>query len=141
MTEKSASIVLRQKGNLLCYINERTLPWLVWLSWLEHCPVNREVTGLMLYQKTYLGCSLVPSWGVWERQLVSVSLSHNDVSLPLSPSLPLSLRSVSMSSGEDMDGWVGGWMDGWMDRRMDSVRAGLHCCLIQRFTISSGLQL
>ena len=28
-------------------------------------------------------------------------LFHVDVSLPLSPSLPLSLKSISMSSGED----------------------------------------
>ena len=38
----------------------------------------------------------VPSWDVCERQLIHVSLSHRC----FSPSLPLSLKSVSMSSGE-----------------------------------------
>ena len=40
-------------------------------------------------------------YGMYVRGSRSMFLSHIDVSLPLSPSLPLSLNSVSMSSGED----------------------------------------
>ena len=66
----------------------------MWLSWLEHHPINQKVVGLIPGQGTYLGCTFVPQLGTWERQL-------SDVSLPLSLlPLPLSLKSISMSSGK-----------------------------------------
>ena len=73
------------------------LPWPVWLGWLEHHPVNWKILGLIP----------TPGLQVWSPVRVcmrgnqSMFLSHIDVSLPLSPSLPLSLKSISMSSGED----------------------------------------
>ena len=43
----------------------------------------------------------VPGWGVCEKQYIDVSLSHRCLSLSLYPSLPLSLKAISMSSGEE----------------------------------------
>ena len=46
-------------------IKENRLAWVprpVWLSWLEHYPVNREVAGL------------IPGWCTYERQPTDVSL-------------------------------------------------------------------
>ena len=43
----------------------------VWLSWLEHYPVQQKVVGL------------VPGWGAYRRQLIHVSLSHWCLSLSL----------------------------------------------------------
>ena len=53
-----------------------------WLSWLEHCTVYQKVVSSIPGQDTYLG--LIPSWGVFRRQLIDVLFS---LSLP-SP-LPL----------------------------------------------------
>ena len=50
-------------------------------------PANRKVVGLIPSQGTCLGCRFSPSWVVYKRQLI-------DVSLPLSSSLPLSLESI-----------------------------------------------
>ena len=33
------------------------------VSWLEHCPVDQRVAGLIPSQDTYLGCRLCPSLG------------------------------------------------------------------------------
>ena len=62
------------------FFKKTFLPWLVWLSWLEHPPINQTVVGL------------VPIWGMCERQPIYLSLS-----LSLPPSLPLSLKSISMT--------------------------------------------
>ena len=40
--------------------NDTEEPWLVWLSWLEHCPVNQKFAGLMPGQGTCLGCGFGP---------------------------------------------------------------------------------
>ena len=55
-------------------------------QWIEFWPVNQRVTSSIPSQDTYLGCRPGPQLGVCERQ------PHIDVSLPLSPSLPLSLK-------------------------------------------------
>ena len=47
------------------------------------------------------GAGSVPSSGSYKRQPIHVSLSHQCFSLSLSPSLPLSLKLISMSSDED----------------------------------------
>ena len=63
------------------------LPWLVWLDGLSVGPANKKVTDLISHgQGTRLGCGPGPWLGVYERQLM-------DVSLPpfLSP-FPLSLK-------------------------------------------------
>ena len=39
-------------------------PWLVWLSWLEHCPIHKKVGGLISHQGICLGCRLDPMVGV-----------------------------------------------------------------------------
>ena len=49
-------------------------PWLVWLVWVECCPVNQKVAGSIPSKDTCLGCGSAP----W---LIHVSLSS---SLPLS---------------------------------------------------------
>ena len=67
-------------------LNDWAEPWLVWLSWLEHHPADQKVTGLIPDQGGF-----GPGWGTYERQLI-------DVSLPLSPSLLLSLKISGVSS-------------------------------------------
>ena len=56
-------------------------------------PVNQKVTTSIPGQGTCLGCRFAPL-GTYERQLI-------DVSLLLSPFLPLPLKSISMSLSED----------------------------------------
>ena len=58
------------------------MPLLAWLSWLEHCPVNQKVTGLIPGQGTYLGGGFSSGQGGTEREPIDVSLPHH-VSLPL----------------------------------------------------------
>ena len=70
------------------------LPWPTWLSSLEHHPTNGRVTSLTPIQGPRLGCGLVPV-RVCMRCNRSMFLFHFDVSLPLS------LKSISMPSGED----------------------------------------
>ena len=66
----------------------RKKPWLVWLSWLEHCPIHQKVGGSIPSQGTYLGCvGSVSGQGAYVRQAL-MFLSHTDVSL----SLPFSLK-------------------------------------------------
>ena len=82
---------------IFLYINAHKIyisrPWLVWLSWLEHCPINWNVTGLIPSQGTCPGCHFSPQPGhVWEGNH-SMTISHIDVSVSLCfspPSLPLS---------------------------------------------------
>ena len=66
-------------------------PWPLWLSWLEHCPVDQKVTDLIPDQGTY------PHYG-FDSQSMCVRkssqfmfLSQIHVSLSLSFSLPLPL--------------------------------------------------
>ena len=40
---------------------------LVWLSWLESCPVHQNVAGLISQQGTSLGCGFCSKLGrIWE---------------------------------------------------------------------------
>ena len=55
-------------------------------SWIECQPANQRAAGSIPSQGTCLGCGPGPQLGVHERQ------PHIDVSLSLSPSLPLSLK-------------------------------------------------
>ena len=55
-------------------------------QWIEHSSVNPNVAGLIPTQDTCLCCRPGSQLGVYERQ------PHIDVSLSLSPSLPLSLK-------------------------------------------------
>ena len=55
---------------------------------------DRKILGLIPGQGTYLGVGPVP-YSVYSRQPINVSLSHQCLSLPLSPSLR------AMSSGKD----------------------------------------
>ena len=59
-------------------------PWPVWLSWLEHRPINWKVAVSIASQGTCLGCGFVPSHGVRGNQSLFLGIR---VSLPLSPSL------------------------------------------------------
>ena len=79
----------------------QTQPRLMWPRWLENHLADWKVASLIPSQGTCLGCEYGP-WSrcVWEAP-DQCFLSHIDVSLPLSPSSPLSLRSISMSLGED----------------------------------------
>ena len=60
-------------------------------QWSERWPANQKVTSSI--QGTRLGCGPGPGWGTRERQPVNVSLTRIHVSLPLSPSLTLSLKN------------------------------------------------
>ena len=55
-------------------------------QWIEGWPANQRVTGWILSQGTCLGFGQGPQEGALKRQ------PHIDVSLPLSPSLLLSLK-------------------------------------------------
>ena len=75
--------------------------WLGWLSWLEHRPVNQKVADSTPGQGTCLGCGFSPWSGcVWEATNPCFCLNRCFSSF-LSPSLPLSLKSISMFSNED----------------------------------------
>ena len=70
-------------------------PWPMWLGWLKHCPLNPKVTGAIAGQGTSLGCRFSPQMGHVQEA------TDGCFSPSLCPSLPLSLKSVSMSLGED----------------------------------------
>ena len=67
-------------------------PWLVWLSWLKHCPTPKG-WGLHFWSGhiTRLQGS-IPGWGMHGTQSISLSLC---LSLPL-PSLHFSLKSINI---------------------------------------------
>ena len=58
------------------------------LGWVaqsvEHCPVHQKFVDLIPTQGTYLGGGFKPWLGVYGRQLIDVSLSHQCLSLSLS---------------------------------------------------------
>ena len=63
------------------------------VSWLEHCPVDQRVAGLIPSQDTYLGCRLYPSLGHMQGRTANWhSLWHQcfslSLSLSVSPSSP-----------------------------------------------------
>ena len=67
----------------------------MWFSLLECCPGHQKVGGSIPSQGTYLGCRFDLLLGhVWE--VADVSFSHGCFSLSLSPSLPLSLKSINI---------------------------------------------
>ena len=73
----------------------------MWLSWLEHCPINRKVAGPIPWSGNMSRLqvrSLVREHSEGNQLML---LSRISVSLPLSPSLPLSLKSINMLLGED----------------------------------------
>ena len=79
------------------YFKENKETWVVRLSWLEHHPINRKVAGLIPGQGTYWGFKVGPWSGcIWEATDRCFPLSHQC----FSPSLPLSLKSISMSLGK-----------------------------------------
>ena len=43
-------------------------------QWIEHWPVNPEVSGSIPSQDTSLGCGLGPQLGICRRQLIDLSL-------------------------------------------------------------------
>ena len=69
-----------------------------WLGWLPSGPVNQKVAGLVPGQGTHPGCGFSPQKGhvreATDRFFCSFSL--------LFLFLPLSLKSVNMSLGEDI---------------------------------------
>ena len=78
--------------------------WPVCLSWLKHCPINWprncKVMGSIPCQGTCLGCRFGPWLGyLWEA--TNQCFSHQSFFSSLSPSFPLFLKSISMSSDED----------------------------------------
>ena len=74
-----------QKTNKILKVKRQ--PWPVWLSWLEHHPVDQKVTGLIPSQGTYLGCRFDPQSGPTQEGNQSMFLSH--VAIYLSPFLSL----------------------------------------------------
>ena len=45
-------------------------------QWVEHSPIKQKVEGSILVRTHAWVAGSVPSWGSYERQLISVSLSH-----------------------------------------------------------------
>ena len=77
------------------------LPWLVWLSWLEHRPVNRKVVGSVPNQRSNLGWGLTPGQGVYGRRPVML-LCHQCFSFSTPTPSSHSLKSnKKMSSSAD----------------------------------------
>ena len=71
----------------------------MWLSWLEHCPVNQKVMGLIPGEGTCLGCGFSLCLGCAREAnngCFSLTLMF------LSFSLSLSLKSASMSLDDDL---------------------------------------
>ena len=76
--------------------NGEAWPQPVWLSWLEHRPINWKVTGSVAGQGTCLGCGFGP-WSACIQQATNQCFSPS-----LSPSFPHFLKkSIIMSSGKD----------------------------------------
>ena len=70
-------------------------PWPVWLGWLEHCPLDQEVTHSIPGQGTHPGFGIDPQSGhVRESNQVDISVSCQYFSL--------SFREIKkMSLGKD----------------------------------------
>ena len=62
------------------------------VQWSEHGPVNRKVVSSIPCQGTCLGFRSGPRSGVWKRQPIDVSLTHQC----FFPSLPLSLNKYNL---------------------------------------------
>ena len=60
------------------------------IQWVRHCPTNQKVFQFPVRARTRVA-GLALSWGC-ARHTRLLFLSYVDVSLPLSPSLPLSLK-------------------------------------------------
>ena len=69
-------------------------PWLVWLRGLNTGLWTQKVTGSIPSQGTCLGCEPGPQLGAYERQPITVSLTHWYFSPILSLFLPLSIKSL-----------------------------------------------
>ena len=55
-----------------------------WLSWLECCPIQQKIVGLIPGQGTYLGRRFDPGLGhVWEAAIQCFSLTSMFLSLPV----------------------------------------------------------
>ena len=69
------------------------------------CSTTQKVVGLIPGHGTGLGCGFSPQLGAHARGNQLMFFSRIDVSLPffVSPSLPLSLKSISISSGEEKE--------------------------------------
>ena len=48
-------------------------PWLLWLSWLECCPVHQKAEGSVSSQGTYVVVGLIPDPGTSGKQPIDVS--------------------------------------------------------------------
>ena len=79
--------------NKKCVSKEKRWPWLVWLSWLESCPVYRKVEGL------------IPSWGAYVRKSIKGSLSYQCLTLSLPLPHSLSLLPFSKEKSIQILGW------------------------------------
>ena len=84
-------------------------PWLLWLSRFECPPINQKIIGSIPNQDTCLGCRFRPqSVCIWETTDQCFSLMLMFLSLCLSfflslpPSPSLSLKTLGMSSGDDL---------------------------------------
>ena len=73
----------------------------MWLSWLEHCPVDLKVAGSIPGNTHTQVAGLIPCWGMYAKATSRCfSLTLMSVCLPVSLSL-----SVSLKSNEKMT-WV-----------------------------------
>ena len=64
-------------------------------------PLHQKSLVQFLARAHTQAVGLIPSWGVYSRQQINVCLSHRCFSLSPAASLPLSLKSVNISSGVD----------------------------------------
>ena len=56
--------------------SQRVRSWSMWLSWLGMIPQSKSVPVQFLIRAHAWVVGLFPSWGVWERQPINVSLTH-----------------------------------------------------------------
>ena len=80
------------RANLLRQVTNKIMfqPWLVWLSCLEHHPIDQKEAGSIPGQGTHPGCGFESQWDVYQKA------THINVSLLLS------LKAMKkMSSGKD----------------------------------------
>ena len=81
----------------------------MWLSWFGHRPENQRLQGWFLVRAqawvvgSFAGCTM------YERLPVHISLSHQCFSSSLSPSLPLSLKSIQEKSTKKLELSSGEW--------------------------------